>query len=249
MVLSRVALGFLGLFFTAGALLLMFLTLLGGATNTRPLNEIYFLQVDTSNIPGAPSLSRWTFWQLCAVVNGKSQCGSSHPDYPFDPPSSRNFDTTTNIPAAFIGTNHYFLTSRFSFPFLLIALFFGVISLLTGFLAMCTRIGSYLSSLMAWIALIFQIISTCLITAVYVQGRNKFNANNQTARLGVKAFAFMWTAVACLFLACLAYCMGGATGRKDRGRGYSGREHRRKGFFSSARSNSLRSNKETTATV
>ncbi|OOF95949.1 hypothetical protein ASPCADRAFT_405640 [Aspergillus carbonarius ITEM 5010] len=235
--------GFLGLFFTAGALLLMFLTFLGGARNSRPLNEIYFLQVDTSNIPGAPSLSRWTYWELCAVVNGKSSCGSSHPDYPFDPPSSHNFDTTDNIPSAFVGTNHYYLTSRFSFPFHLIALFFGVLSLLTGFLAMCTRIGGYVSSLLAWIALIFQIITTCLMTAVYVQGRNKFNANGQTARLGVKAFAFMWTAVACLLLSCIFYCMGGAVGRKERG--YSGREHRRRGFFSSARPASVRSNKET----
>ncbi|PWY91014.1 SUR7-domain-containing protein [Aspergillus heteromorphus CBS 117.55] len=230
--------------FSTGALLLMFLTLLGGARNSRPLNEIYFLQVDTSNIPGAPDLSRWTYWQLCAVVNGKSQCGSSVPDYPFDPPSHETFDTDTNIPAAFIGTNHYYLTSRFSFPFLLIALFFGVVSLFTGFLAMCTRIGGYVSSLVAWIALIFQIISTCLITAVYVEGRNKFSANGQTAKLGAKAFAFMWTAVACLLIACVCYCMGGSVGRKERG--YSGREHRRRGFFSSARRpSSVRSNKET----
>ncbi|RAL00683.1 SUR7/PalI family protein [Aspergillus ibericus CBS 121593] len=243
MALSRVAMGFLGLFFTAGALVLMFLTFLGGARNSRPLNEIYFLQVDTSNIPGAPSLSRWTYWELCAVVNGKSDCGSSHPDYPFDPPSEHNFDTTVNIPSAFVGTNHYYLTSRFSFPFHLLALFFGVLSLFTGFLAMCTRIGGYVSSLLAWIALVFQIITTCLMTAVYVQGRNKFNANGQSAKLGVKAFAFMWTAVACLLLSCIFYCIGGAVGRKERG--YSGREHRRRGFFSSARSASVRSNKET----
>jgi hypothetical protein len=69
---------------------------------------------------------------------------------------------THNLP--FHSTNHYFLTSRFSWPFMLIALFFGVISFFTGMLAMCTRIGSYLSALMAWLALVFQIITTCLIT-------------------------------------------------------------------------------------
>ncbi|KAB8261169.1 SUR7/PalI family-domain-containing protein [Aspergillus pseudonomiae] len=243
MAFSRVLLGFLGLFFTAGALLLMFLTLLGGARNSIPLNEIYFLQVDTSNIPGAPALSRWTFWNICAVgSNGKSDCGSSYPDFPFDPPSHRNFDTTTNIPAAFIGTNHYFLTSRFTFPFLIIALFFGVVSLFTGFLAMCTRIGSYISSLMAWIALIFQIITTCLMTAVFVQGRNKFNGNGQRASLGAKSFGFMWTSVACLLIACILYCLGGSIGGKESG--YSGREHRRRGFFTSQRSTSVQSNKE-----
>jgi hypothetical protein len=82
----------------------MFLTLLGGANNHTPLNDIYFLQVNTSNIPGAPDVSRWTFWELCRVdSNGKSRCGSSHPDYPFDPPDSRNFNTTVNIPHQFIG--------------------------------------------------------------------------------------------------------------------------------------------------
>lgn len=97
-------LGFLGLFFTAGAILLIFLTLLGGVTNTTPLNEIYFLQADTSNIPGAPALSRWTFWNICSVgSNGRSVCNFTHVDFPLDPPSGWNFGTDTNVPPAFIG--------------------------------------------------------------------------------------------------------------------------------------------------
>jgi hypothetical protein len=79
--------------------------------------------------------------------------------------------------------------------------------------------------------------------AVYVQGRNAFQRNGQKASLGVKAFAFMWTATACLFLACLMYCLGGAVGRKDSS-GYSGRKERRRGFFSSQRSNSVKSQKK-----
>ncbi|KAJ5095625.1 hypothetical protein NUU61_004981 [Penicillium alfredii] len=240
---SRATLGFLGLFFMAASILLIFLTLLGGARNSTPLNIIYFLQADTGNIPGAPAVSRWTFWQLCSVTaNGKNDCGSSHPDFPFDPPSHRTFDTTTNVPPEFIGTKHYFLTSRFMFPFIIIGLFFAVISLFTGLLAMCTRIGGYISGFLSWLALTFQVITTCLMTAVYVQGRDAFNRNGQSAHLGVKAFAFMWTASACLFLSCLMYCLGGAVGRKDGG--YSGREQRRRGFFSSQRSNSVRSQKK-----
>lgn len=73
-------------------------------------------------------------------------------------------------------------------------------------------------------------------SAIYVQGRNAFNGNGQPAQLGAKAFAFMWTATVCLFLSGLLYCLGGAVGRKDGG--YSGREHRRRGFFSSHRANS-----------
>lgn len=65
-------------------------------------------------------------------------------------------------------TNHYFLTSRFMFPFIIIGLFFAVVSLFTGLLAMCTRIGSYISGLLAWLALTFQVITTCLMTYVLV---------------------------------------------------------------------------------
>lgn len=101
--------GILALFFTAGAVLLMFLTLLGGATNHTPLDNIYFLQVNTSNIPGAPASSRWTFWQLCAVRDGRSKCGSSHPNFPFAPPDSRNFDTDVNIPEEFIKYDDFFI--------------------------------------------------------------------------------------------------------------------------------------------
>jgi hypothetical protein len=54
----------------------------------------------------------------------------------------------------------------------------------------------------------------------------------------------MWTATVCLFLSCLLYCIGGAVGRKDSGGGYSGRKERRLGFFSSARSNSVKSQKK-----
>lgn len=52
----------------------------------------------------------------------------------------------------------------------------------------------------------------------------------------------MWTATVCLFLSSLMYCLGGALGRKETG--YSGRKERRRGFFSSARSNSVKSQKQ-----
>ncbi|KAJ6071600.1 hypothetical protein N7499_009614 [Penicillium canescens] len=129
------------------------------------------------------------------------------------------------------------------FPFIIIGLFFAVCSLFTGLLSMCTRIASYLSGFLAWLALTFQGITTCLMTAVFVQGRDAFNRNGQNSQLGVKAFSFMWTATACLFLSCLMYCLGGAVGRKDNS-GYSGRKERRRGFFSSQRSNSVRSQKK-----
>jgi SUR7/PalI family. len=85
---------------------------------------------------------------------------------------------------------------------------------------------------------------TIFHSAVFVQGRHAFNSNGQKASLGVKAFAFMWTASVCQFLSCLLYCLGGAVGRKDTSSGYSGRKERRRGFFSSQRSNSVKSQKK-----
>lgn len=54
------------------------------------------------------------------------------------------------------------------FPFIIIGLFFAVCSLFSGFLAICTRIGSYVSSFLAWLALTFQVITTCLMTYVLI---------------------------------------------------------------------------------
>lgn len=72
-------------------------------------------------------------------------------------------------------------------------------------------------------------------SACYVQARNHFNNNGQSASLGSKAFGFMWAAVACLTLSSVLYCMGGAAGRNSSS-GYTGRETRRRGFFASRRS-------------
>jgi len=88
----------------AGSILLIFLTLLGGASNSTPLNEIYFFQADTSGIPGAPPVSRWTFWTVCSVKpDGRNHCGTSHPAFPLDPPGKDNFHTHVNIPHKFLG--------------------------------------------------------------------------------------------------------------------------------------------------
>ena len=47
-----------------------------------------------------------------------------------------------------------------------------------------------------------------------MQGRAAFNSNNQTARLGVKAYAFTWSAMACFLISTVLFCMSGAH-RKD----------------------------------
>lgn len=63
-------------------------------------------------------------------------------------------------------TNKFYYMTRFMFAFILIALFFAVCSLFLGLFALCSRIGSYLSSVLCAVALFFQTIVACLMTLV-----------------------------------------------------------------------------------
>lgn len=143
--------------------------LLAGAINHGPVDKWYFLEVDTSNIPDAPPLSRWTFWNICDGSTGTNDCSGSgygeiSPARPFDPPSGRNFDTDVNIPPEFIGSRYYFYMTRCMFAFSLVALFFGACALATSVLALCTRLGAYLSGLLTTLAFSFQAVTAGLMT-------------------------------------------------------------------------------------
>ena len=233
----------------------MFLILLAGAVNHKPVSQFYFLQAHTSGIPGAPTTSRWTYWNVCPVgANGRNNCGTVHPAFPLDPPSSRNFGTTTDVPHQFIGTSEYFYLTRFMFAFMLITLFFGVMSFFTGLLALCSRIGSYLSGLLIAIALFFQTLNAALMTqaasplqapplanicysAAYVIGRNNFRSNKQTANIGSYAFGFEWAAWGCFLISTVLFCIAGGSRKKD-STAYSSN---RRSFFGGKRSKSSRS--------
>ncbi|KIW16030.1 hypothetical protein PV08_06081 [Exophiala spinifera] len=216
---GRSLFSFVSLILVAGALLFMFLILLAGAVDGDPVNKFYFLQAETGNIPGAPPVSRWSYWNVCNVVNGKTACGDEHysdvhPAFPLDPSSHREFDTDVNVPRNFVRHHgYYFYMTRFMFAFMLIALFFGVCALFTGLLALCTRLGSYLSGLLTMIAMFFQAIQASLMTAAYVKGRDNFRRNGQSAHIGKYAFGFEWAALACFFLATVLFCVGGGARR------------------------------------
>ncbi|KAI9822205.1 MAG: hypothetical protein M1826_000514 [Phylliscum demangeonii] len=214
MVNARPPLALISLILTAGAVLLLFFLVLAGSRNHIPLNQIFFLRADTSSIKGAPKLSRWTLWNVCDTDgSGHNVCGDVHPAYPFDPP--RNFGTSQGVPASFNGTHKFFYLTRFAFAFILIALFFAVCSLVTGILALFSRLGGALSGLLAATALFFHSLVAALLTAAYVIGRNYFRNNHQDAHLGVKAFAFLWTALVCLLLATILFFSILATGRRE----------------------------------
>ncbi|KAF2205115.1 SUR7-domain-containing protein [Delitschia confertaspora ATCC 74209] len=215
---TRLILSLLALIILAGGILLQFLVILSGGVNGNPEDQLYFLEASNiGNIPKARNPSRWTFFAICGVgANGhNANCGAPVPALPFDPP--RNFHTQQNVPHQFIGTHHYYYLSRFMFAFYLMSLFFSAAALFTGLLALCSRLGGYLSGLTTGVALFFQTLAAALMTAWTVQGRNAFRSNGHSAKLGVKAYAFTWTAVACFLISTILFCCGGAIGRDKSG--------------------------------
>lgn len=142
---------------------------LAGGIDSSPVNMFYFLQADTANIPGAPQVARWTFWNICEGSSGRNVCGNTGYGNvalarPFDPPSSSNFGTTNNVPAQFIGNRTYYYLSKTFFAFSLVSTFFAALALLTGVLALCTRLGAYISGLLTGLAFFFQALTAALMT-------------------------------------------------------------------------------------
>lgn len=204
--LARPLLSILALFFLAGGLALQFLTILSGGVKSFPLNLVYFLQASPTGISGAPNPVRWTYFALCGVDGSghNANCGKATAALPFNP--SQNFHTSTAVKGMYY-------TSRAMFAFYLIALFFASIALLTGLLALCSRLGSYLSSLTTFIAMVMQAVTAALMTAWTIKGRNSFRSQGMSASLGVKAYGFTWAALACFFISTVLFCIGGAASK------------------------------------
>lgn len=147
----------------AAGILFTFFVILSGVVDVTPFNKTYFLQADTSGTGATRNPSRWTFFEICGEANGlNANCGKAVPALPFDP--RRNFGSTEGLPTAFTHGHKFYYLSRFMFAFYLIALFFATIALFTGLLAMCSRLGSYLSGATTAVALFFQALTAALMT-------------------------------------------------------------------------------------
>lgn len=231
---ARPILAFGSLILVAGGLLLQFFTILSGAVQHTPINKFYFLQASTNGIADSRNPSRWTFFAICGVdpSNGNNDnCGAVVPALPFDPP--RNFGTQEGIPEQFLGTHQYYYLSRFMFAFYLIALFFAAIALVSGLLALCSRLGGYLSAMTTFVALFFQALAAALMTAWVVKGRDNFRSAGQEANIGRYNMGFTWAAAACYFLATVMFCLGGKLGGDSSGvrRSRSTKSTRSRGSF------------------
>ena len=97
------------------------------------------------------------------------------------------------MPQALIDRSSFFYyMSRFSFAFYLITLTFAVVAFVTGLLALCSRLGSAISSIFCFLALFFAAAAASLTTAWVVTARNLLNDNGIAASIGVKALGFAW---------------------------------------------------------
>ncbi|XBW38340.1 hypothetical protein QEN19_003929 [Hanseniaspora menglaensis] len=194
-----------------GNLLLLFLIIFSGTTNSFPINKLYLLQADTSNIPGALyQTSRWTFWGLCENKNGKTYCPTGHgnstisPAYPVSPYD--NFGTSTNIPSSFVNNRDtYYYLSRFTFVFVLLGLIFQGVAALNYLFNWCSKHFIKTTWLFQSLATLFCTAAAACTTPVAVMARNNFNKSPKSAgagkaKVGVDYLAILWASCACSIL-------------------------------------------------
>lgn len=166
--IARPILGLVSLILLAGAIVMTFFIVLSGAEiGSQSTGQVYFLQADTSGVSNGnnnlQNPARWTYLAICGVQNGhNSDCSSTRAAQPFNPVG--NFGTSSGLPDRFSNENHFYYLSRFAWVFYIIALFFGVITFFLGLLALCTRLGSYLSGFTVLIACFFQALAAALMT-------------------------------------------------------------------------------------
>ncbi|ONH70181.1 Protein SUR7 [Cyberlindnera fabianii] len=207
-----------------GAALLLFFNILCGATNHAPLNKWYWLEADTSSIPGANSVTRWTNYNSCGVSGGhNTDCSSKHAAYPMSPVS--NFGTTEGVPSG-LSSKHgstYYL-SKVGWAFLLIGLFFTLLALLPVLVSFCIPSLTILNvgtGFATSAALLFTALSAALLTAGYVKARNAFRDDGRTTHLGKTMLAFIWTSTFLLALSSLfsgVGCCGNFFGNRKKKR-------------------------------
>lgn len=180
-----------------GVVLLLVFTVLSGVSNTFPFKNFYWIEADTSGIPGAWDTTRWTFWGIQNANNFTQHLNS--PATPISPVN--NWSTRRNVPQKFISSQDtFYYLSRFSFVFFLIALAFTGFALIVDLLGLCWEVIDKIVVLLVLIALFFQAGGVAFQTAVVVMAKDAFNNDNRYAHVPVALMAIVWTAFVCLGL-------------------------------------------------
>lgn len=223
MAISRLGFSLISILFLAASLVMLWFVILSGLTQKTPLSETYFLRADTSGITDARPITQWTYFFICGLDN--RDCGSATPALPIGYAWSGE---PKNAPAELVGefggdttSFTYWYMWRFGTVFYLIALFFMVVAFFSSFLACCGRLGSALTGLIAAVALLFNTVAVCLMTATFVKMRNAFQAEARDATLGAYAFGFAWGSWATLLISTILFCLGRRGNKNDTSTGRS----------------------------
>ena len=166
---TDVLLGTSGLFLLSGSLLLLWFVILGGITHHTPLNHIYFLRADTSDITGARSITQWTYFRNCGL--GNLDCGNTRPAPPFGKGAWSS--DPDNAPPDLVGSygsdttsRYYFFMWRFTWVFMLLTLFFETLAFFAAWISCFGRLGAAIAAAVAFIALFFHTLGTSMMTYV-----------------------------------------------------------------------------------
>lgn len=120
-------------------------------------------------------------------------------------------------------------------------LFFEVLAFFASVLAFFGRLGAALTFVICAIALFFYTLAVSIITATFVEARNRFHDAGRSAQIGAYAFGFLWGSYAALILSTVLFALGirssnsfglkrGQSEKGSRGRSYDG--HRVKEDYS-----------------
>ncbi|KAM3071804.1 Eisosomes component [Clarireedia jacksonii] len=218
MAMMRSIMGLTSLILIAASIVFIFFVVLSGVSNTTPLNKTYFLRADTSSISGARSVSQWTYFYICG--QGNTDCGKPVPALPF---GYAWLGGGQGAPSSLLGqhakgttSKHFYYLWRFGWVFYLMGLVFDVVAFFASLLAPCSRLASYFASSILVFALFWFSLGASLMTAEFVQARNRFRSDGINASVGRWAFGWTWAAWAAMFLATITLCLGGALGGEGR---------------------------------
>lgn len=190
-----VSLRLLILIFLAGNVLLLILIVLSGSIENYPVDRFYWVEGNTSGIPNAPAVTRWTFWGACSYEDKKLDCGEFlKPAAPISPVD--NFHTETNVPHSFISKRDaFYYLSRFSFCFFWIALAFVGVSFILFILTWCSKTITQVVFILLCFGCTFNVTAVVLIQAAAAMARKALRDAERHAKIGPSLFGIAWASV------------------------------------------------------
>lgn len=174
-------------------ILLIFVNISGASTGPL-LDQLYWSRVTVTSGTVA-----WTNFRLCDLNSDTLVCDlSPQIAYPYvGLPIVEEFRDERST---------FFYLTRVSYFLLLAGVLFTVISLLAIVIScICTvRVGSVFSSVFVGFTFFVTLAGASCVTAAHVKGVDAFNNDGFDSHIGVKMFAFVWSAISCQLLSFLA---------------------------------------------